>query len=111
MHLKFRHRAQQRHGHGSPERQHHLSNLRPAGAFVLKDLYPTSSGGDLAVTIQENDGSKTQYTLPFASVPNLVRNGQVKYALGAGKYRPTAIRTRPLRAGELFYGWRYGLTF
>lgn len=84
----------------------------PPGAFVLKDLYPTSSGGDLAVTIEENDGSRTQYTLPFASVPNLVRNGQMKYALGAGKYRPTGDQDAPSFAqGELFYGWRYGLTF
>ncbi|ELW1647874.1 fimbrial biogenesis outer membrane usher protein [Enterobacter oligotrophicus] len=84
----------------------------PPGAFVLKDLYPTSSGGDLAVTIQESDGSQTQYTLPFASVPNLVRNGQMKYALGAGKYRPTGNQDAPSFAqGELFYGWRYGLTF
>lgn len=84
----------------------------PPGAFVLKDLYPTSSGGDLAVTIQENDGSQTQYTLPYASVPNLVRNGQLKYALGAGKYRPMGHQDAPSFAqGELFYGWRYGLTF
>lgn len=82
------------------------------GMFVLKDLYPTSSGGDLAITIQESDGSQTQYTLPFASVPNLVRNGQVKYAFGAGKYRPTDNQGSPSFAqGEMFYGWRYGLTF
>ena len=82
------------------------------GAFVLKDLYPTSSGGDLAVTVQESDGSITQYTLPFASVPNLVRNGQMKYAFGAGKYRPTGNQDAPTFAqGELFYGWQYGLTF
>lgn len=84
----------------------------PPGAFVLKDLYPTSSGGDLAVTIQENDGSQTQYTIPFASVPNLVRNGQVKYAFGAGTYRPMGDQASPSFAqGEMFYGWRYGLTF
>lgn len=84
----------------------------PPGAFVLKDLYPTSSGGDLTVTIQESDGSQTRYTLPFASVPNLVRNGQMKYAVGAGKYRPTGDQDAPSFAqGELFYGWKYGLTF
>lgn len=83
----------------------------PPGAFVLKDLYPTSSGGDLAVTIQESDGSQTQYTLPFASVPNLVRNGQVKYALGL-EIPPCGQSDPPSFAqGELFPGWRYGLTF
>lgn len=84
----------------------------PPGAFVLKDLYPTSSGGDLSVTIQENDGSKTQYTVPFASVPNLVRSGQINYGLGVGKFRPTGNQEAPEFAqGELFFGWLYGLTF
>lgn len=83
-----------------------------AGEFVLKDLYPTSSGGDLSVTIQESDGSQTRYTVPFASVPNLVRPGQIKYALGAGQYRPTSHQDSPSFAqGELFFGWAYGLTF
>ena len=82
------------------------------GEFVLKDLYPTSSGGDLSVTIQENDGSKTQYTVPFASVPNLVRPGQIKYALGVGQYRPAGPQHSPsFVQGELFFGWKYGLTF
>lgn len=83
-----------------------------SGAFILKDLYPTSSGGDLLVTIQESDGSKTQYTVPFASVPNLVRSGQIKYALSAGKFRAVNNQHTPSFAqGELFFGWEYGLTF
>lgn len=83
-----------------------------AGEFVLKDLYPTSSGGDLSVTITENDGSKTQYSVPFASVPNLVRAGQFKYSLGAGKFRPTSNQESPaFMQGEIFWGWKYGLTF
>lgn len=84
----------------------------PPGEFVLKDLYPTSTGGDLDVTINENDGGITRYTQPFASVPNLVRNGQVQYAFGAGRYRPGTQQNAPAFAqGEFFYGWRYGLTF
>ena len=84
----------------------------PAGAFILKDLYPTASGGDLAVTIQESDGSATQYTVPFASVPNLVRSGQTKYAFSAGKFRPVGNQDAPTFVqGELFFGWEFGLTF
>lgn len=82
------------------------------GPFVLSDLYPTSSGGDLSVTIKESDGYETQFIVPFASVPNLVRSGQVKYALSAGKFQPVNNQDAPTFAqGELFYGWRYGLTF
>lgn len=82
------------------------------GEFVLKDLYPTSSGGDLSVTITESDGSKTQYSVPFASVPNLVRAGQFKYSLGAGTFRPGSNQNSPeFVQGEMFWGWKYGLTF
>ena len=84
----------------------------PPGTFVLNDLYPTSSGGDLSVTIQESDGSNTQFTVPFASVPNLVRKGQVKYAVAAGKFRSVNNQDTPAFVqSELFSGWKYGLTF
>ncbi|WP_437887516.1 fimbria/pilus outer membrane usher protein [Phytobacter sp. V91] len=82
------------------------------GAFVINDLYPTSSGGDLEVTIEENDGQITRYIVPFASVPNLVREGQAKYSLSAGKFRGGYNQSSPFfLQGSLFYGWRYGLTF
>lgn len=84
----------------------------PPGPFVLSDLYPTSSGGDLSVTIKESDGDETRFSVPFASVPELVRYGQVKFALSAGKFQPVIHQRAPAFAqGELFYGWRYGLTF
>jgi len=84
----------------------------PAGEFVLKDLYPTASGGDLQVSIEEEDGRITQFTVPFASVPNLLRPGQVKFAAGVGRFRPGYQQDDPLFAqGDLHYGWRYGLTF
>lgn len=87
------------------------TNVSP-GEFALRDLYPTSSGGDLAVTVEESDGSKSEYRVPFASVPNLVRAGQFKYALSAGKLRPgNNQQTTPLMQSELFWGWQYGLTF
>ncbi|MBF7956845.1 fimbria/pilus outer membrane usher protein [Rahnella victoriana] len=82
-----------------------------AGEFVLKDLYPTASGGDLSVTVTGSDGSKTQYAVPFASVPNLVRAGQFKYSLGAGTFRGTSQQNSPeFLQGEMFLGWKYGLT-
>ena len=84
----------------------------PPGEFLLQDLYPTSSGGDLSITIQEEDGKEKRYEVPFASVPNLVRHGQFKYSLGLGKYRPGYNQDDPLFFhGDVFYGWRYGLTF
>ncbi|MGE9551435.1 fimbria/pilus outer membrane usher protein [Erwinia amylovora] len=82
------------------------------GEFIINDLYPTSSGGDLDVSIEESDGQVTHYVVPFASVPNLVRPGQLKYSLSAGKFRGGDQQTDPaFTQNDFFYGWRYGLTF
>ncbi len=84
----------------------------PPGEFILQDLYPASSGEDLIVTIQEEDGSEKQYSIPFASNPNLIRTGQFKYSLSLGRFRPSNNQNDPFFFhGEAFYGWRYGLTF
>ncbi|MCV5539436.1 fimbria/pilus outer membrane usher protein, partial [Escherichia coli] len=35
------------------------------GAFEITDLHPTSSNGDLDVTIDERDGNQQNYTIPY----------------------------------------------
>ncbi|ECK8871207.1 fimbrial biogenesis outer membrane usher protein [Salmonella enterica subsp. enterica] len=57
------------------------------GAFAISDLYPTSGSGDLEVTIKEADGSERTFIKPFSAVPIMQREGRLKYALTAGKYR------------------------
>jgi outer membrane usher protein len=58
-----------------------------SGAFAITDLNPTSSSGDLEVTVDEKDGSQQRYTVPYSSVPLLQREGRWKYDLVAGDYR------------------------
>ncbi|QCT19760.1 fimbrial biogenesis outer membrane usher protein [Jejubacter calystegiae] len=83
----------------------------PPGEFTIGDLYPTASGGDIEVTQEEEGGSVRRWVVPFASVPNLVREGQAKYAVSLGRYRPQYQQTDPLFVqGELFYGMSHGLT-
>ncbi|EBT2497893.1 fimbrial biogenesis outer membrane usher protein [Salmonella enterica] len=57
------------------------------GAFTISDLYPTAGSGDLQVTIREADGSERTFVQPFSAVPVMQREGQLKYALVAGKLR------------------------
>jgi len=78
----------------------------PAGAFEITDLYPTSSSGDMDVTITEADGSERRFIQLFSAVPVMVREGRVKYALVAGQYRSTASRsnTPAFTQGTLIYG-------
>ncbi len=57
------------------------------GPFVLDDLYPTSAGGDLEVTITEADGRETRYVQAYSAVPTLLREGTWRYSATGGQYR------------------------
>ncbi|WP_417316277.1 fimbrial biogenesis usher protein [Enterobacter sp.] len=58
-----------------------------AGAFAISDLNPTSSSGDLDVTVEEKDGSQQRYSVPYSTVPLLQREGRLKYDVVTGNYR------------------------
>lgn len=55
------------------------------GAFVIDDINPNSLSGDLEVTVREEDGRERKFIQPFSGVPGMVREGQFKYFLTAGK--------------------------
>lgn len=87
------------------------TNVSP-GPFMIDDLYPASSGGDLVVTITESDGSKRSFTQAFSSVPAMQREGRLKYAYTAGKYRSSSDNGYEPEFGQftLFYGLPGALT-
>ncbi|WP_256253546.1 fimbria/pilus outer membrane usher protein [Burkholderia ubonensis] len=57
------------------------------GPFAIRDLNPTGYGGDLRVTITEADGTKRTYSVPYATVPQLLRVGASRYSFAAGQFR------------------------
>ncbi|WP_232464293.1 fimbria/pilus outer membrane usher protein [Burkholderia ubonensis] len=57
------------------------------GPFAIRDLNPTGYGGDLRVTITEADGTKRTYSVPYATVPQLLRAGASRYSFAAGQFR------------------------
>lgn len=69
----------------------------PPGPFVISDLSSVSDGGKLDVTITEADGSETHSTVAYSSVPQLLREHQVKYSLAAGRYisNGNTVETNP----------------
>lgn len=80
-------------------------NYVPPGAFQITDLYPTASGGDLDVTITESDGSERHFVQPFSSVPNMQREGSMKYSVSAGRYRTNNASGNPaFTQATLTYG-------
>ncbi|MBJ7223484.1 MULTISPECIES: fimbrial biogenesis usher protein [unclassified Brenneria] len=84
----------------------------PPGAFTIDDLYPTTSSGDLVVTVTESDNSTNSFTIPYSAVPVLQREGRVKYALTAGQYRSNySQQDKPEFAqGTLIWGLPAGVT-
>ncbi|WP_269935007.1 fimbrial biogenesis usher protein [Serratia liquefaciens] len=84
----------------------------PPGPFVIDDLYPTSSSGDLLVVVTETDGSENRYSVPYSAVPLLQREGRLRYALTAGKFRGHGDGQRQDNFGQLMglWGLPYGIT-
>lgn len=82
----------------------------PPGPFEINDLNPTSSAGDLEVTIKESDNSETIYTIPYAAVPILQREGHIKYSATAGKYRSNSYNQNSPNVfqGDLIWGVTLG---
>lgn len=82
------------------------------GAFEITDMYPTGGAGDLDVTIKEADGSEQHFTLPYASLPVLQREGRLKYALTGGQYRSYNHNVDKTPFGQItgIYGLSRGVT-
>ena len=61
------------------------------GAFEISDLYATGYGGDLHVTVYEADGTQSTFTVPYASVVQLLRPGVWRYTAVAGEVQQPSI--------------------
>jgi outer membrane usher protein len=85
-------------------------NVAP-GPFVIDDLYPTGFGGDLDVQVEEADGRIRRFSVPFSSVPGLLRPGQQRWSLTAGQVeQQNLIDTPAMVQGTYQYGVSNGLT-
>ncbi|QMI04636.1 fimbria/pilus outer membrane usher protein [Citrobacter sp. RHB25-C09] len=87
-------------------------NTVAPGAFEINDLYPTGSSGDLQVTVKETDGSESHFVVPYASVPVLQREKNLRYSVTAGRYRSydKHVEKTPFAQGSAIYGLPYGFT-
>ena len=64
------------------------TNVAP-GEFIIDDLQPVSSNGDFIVKVIESVGESQTFTVPYSSLPILLRKGRLSYSLTTGKYRTT----------------------
>jgi outer membrane usher protein len=81
------------------------------GAFEINDLYATGYGGDLHVTVYEADGSQDTFTVPYASVVQLLRPGVWRYTAVAGVVQqPSVSGTERFTQATLQHGFNNYLT-
>lgn len=55
------------------------------GPFTINDLYMTSFGGDITVTVFEANGTTHSFLVPFSSIPMLLRPGNNRWSLTGGR--------------------------
>ena len=60
----------------------------PPGPFTIRDFNPPNDEGSLELTIQESDGTERVRVLPYALMPNLVKQGRFNYELATGRFKP-----------------------
>ncbi|HWU77448.1 MAG TPA: fimbria/pilus outer membrane usher protein [Rhodanobacter sp.] len=65
------------------------------GPFTINDLYPTGYGGNLDVTVTEADGRSHTFSVPYASVAQLLRPGTTRFDLAAGQLLSPQIASHP----------------
>ncbi|WP_233598481.1 fimbrial biogenesis usher protein [Erwinia sp. 198] len=86
-------------------------NVAP-GNFVIDDLFPMYASGDLEVRVTEADGSMQTFTVPYSSVPLLLREGRFKYGVTVGKLRRLSERYEEpsFVQSTLIWGLPHGIT-
>ncbi|RYH38004.1 outer membrane usher protein [Enterobacter cloacae] len=82
----------------------------PPGAFEINDLSTTGYGNDLIVTVEEADGSKRTFTVPFSSVTQMLRPGSSRWDVGLGELSDDSLRDKP-NVGYATYAYGLNNTF
>ncbi|HEY2453857.1 MAG TPA: outer membrane usher protein [Scandinavium sp.] len=75
------------------------------GQFAIDDLSPSGYGSSLEVTVEESDGTKRKFSVPFSSVVQLLRPGMSRWDFSAGEIQQNNLQDKPnLVQGTWYYG-------
>lgn len=66
------------------------------GPFIINDLFQVGTSGDFNVTVQEADGEKREFIVPYAYLPDLMRPDQSKYSFSLGALNINSLYKKPL---------------
>ncbi len=67
----------------------------PPGNFEINDLYPTGFGGELQVSVIESNGAIQKFSIPYASVIEMLRPQMSRYSLTLGQFRDSNVKLTP----------------
>ena len=77
----------------------------PPGPFSFDTLFPPSNSSDLLVSIQEADGRVRTFSVPYSTMPQLLRPGISRYTLAVGTVDEDDSNHSPTMAqGSYQYG-------
>ncbi|EGT3611499.1 outer membrane usher protein PefC [Morganella morganii] len=80
------------------------SQIVPPGEYSLNNISPIGNG-DLTVTVEEEDGSKTERIYPVTTLPTLLRAGDFNYNVSLGTRNDDSQAKGVFVAGSLDYGF------
>lgn len=78
------------------------------GPFAINDIQQSGMSGNYDVTLTEADGTVRQFTVPYSSLPMMLRPGGWKYELTGGRY-DGGYTTQSRNADFLLLTGVYGL--
>lgn len=73
------------------------------GPFTINDLYSSGYAGDITATVFEADGEIHSFTVPFSSIPMLLRPGTNRWAFTGGQVYIENIKEDALNFIETTY--------
>lgn len=82
----------------------------PQGAFEITDLNTTSTGGDLDVTIKEENGSEQHFTQPYSTLAIMKREGQTDVDISVGEMRDENHFRPKVAQAQILRGLPWGIT-
>ncbi|EDU8832238.1 PefC/AfrB family outer membrane usher protein [Salmonella enterica subsp. enterica] len=79
------------------------SKVVPAGPYQLSDISPVSNG-DITVTVEDESGRKTSTVYPIATLPTMLRPGEIQYDFAVGQKNNSTEVKEAFKSGEGMFG-------
>lgn len=74
------------------------------GPYSIENLNSVGTSGDYDVELTSDEGAVTKYTVPYSSLPNLLRRGSYNYSLALGQLDISGADKSHFAQGALGYG-------